>query len=623
MRRSFGGSIYHASSTAMPPVFEPPPYPAPHWPDCFDMRRFLSRSLSAPLPSNWRLSPSPSLSPTLACAEECSPKDLAIEIMDDEPSMPMIIPPSERPGRLRHASSQTCDAGDAATSGNHSGRGQNARCFSIVSKKPHTADHHVSGVRIVVYDPYLLRACKDVIQDIPGLSWQHSPQEVDLYVLLEFLPHLEQYGDDLSTRLRGDEDAKSAYKAVGALTSYLRKEYGATLTVVAELTSRGEITFDALFAIFVPRTVVLASCDLSSEWRAFRVKSSTQIRTSGVDVYDTICESIDVVDDSIHCACCSISDDVTAPPDLSHQETKAFGRVQHRFLIPRFKGTVRIDSLNVYPLKYHTDARRLRECLVARGKKWLALQGIHHVQYTGHAAYTLSVGAIRTTVHPDVNSFVLLDRGSFRRVNPAYEMPDVRPDPDITLDAYTAPHTAEELMLCPPVVYGLSIADQGWLVFNIEHVQLVTQIGPPSSHVMLMSPYESDPSPQKAMGMGVLRSGASSGSGPQDDARAQSSAGIPVDVALHNALDSAKAEAAGEVRHVCKEEVLALSAVLEDQCTVGESACVGYQPLSKVASSSDSAHSLSFTPSTPRSSLCTGRSCVRYWSSVRFFSYLL
>ncbi|KAI0649706.1 hypothetical protein C8Q79DRAFT_342421 [Trametes meyenii] len=532
------------------------------------MRRFLSRSLSAPLPTNWRPSLSPSPSPTLACPDESSSKELAIDNTDDEPSLSIAFVPPKKSGQFCHASSQTCDVGDGATSGDLSGYTQDACCFAVVGKAPYAAGCQEAGARIVVHDPYLLRACRDVIQDIPGLMWQQSPQEVDLYVLLAFLPQLEQYRDDLFTKLQDNADNKSAYKAVSTLTNYLRKEHGATLAMVADLTARGEITFDTLFAIFVPRTVVLASCDLSGEQRAFQVRSSTQICTSAVDVYDIVCDSTDIVEDLIHCGCCSVSPGATSTstPNSSRQGARAYGRVQHRFLIPHFRGAVRIDSLNVYPLKYHPDAQRVRESLVARGEKWLELQGIHHVQYTGPAAYTLSIGASLTTVHPDVDSFVLLDRESFRRANPAYRMPDVRPDYSITLDAGAAPHTAEAFMLCPPVVYGLSISDQRWLVFNIEQIWLVTRNDPVLSHVFLKSSRGS-PCPQRAGSMGALRKGASSGSGTQNDACVQPFTSALADEAFHDAPSFAEAEAAHEARHLYKEEVSALSAALEERCT--------------------------------------------------------
>ena len=52
-------------------------------------------------------------------------------------------------------------------------------------------------------------------------------------------------------------------KTVDVLVDYLRKDYSATLAKVANLTAHGEITFDTLFAIFVPHTTVVADCPVT------------------------------------------------------------------------------------------------------------------------------------------------------------------------------------------------------------------------------------------------------------------------------------------------------------------------------------------------------------------------
>ena len=58
----------------------------------------------------------------------------------------------------------------------------------------------------------------------------------------------------------------------------LRRDYAATLAKVASLTAHGEITFDTLFALFVPRTIVLADCPVTGEPRAFELVSATRFK---------------------------------------------------------------------------------------------------------------------------------------------------------------------------------------------------------------------------------------------------------------------------------------------------------------------------------------------------------
>ncbi|KAI0372575.1 hypothetical protein BV20DRAFT_80248 [Pilatotrama ljubarskyi] len=230
-----------------------------------------------------------------------------------------------------------------------------------------------------------------------------EPWQVDLRALLAYLPQFEQYAERLKRDGYGT-GREDTVKAVGALTTYLRKEHSAMLNEVAELTSRGEITFDTLFAIFVPQTILVTKCAITGEWQALKLRSAAKVQTPSTDVYDLLCKSIDV-DDSPHCACCTLRGTSSSNPSPGAKSQNAvvgdatvFARVQRRILIPRFNGAVRISALAAFPPKYHPDAGRLEASLIARGRRWLALQGIHYVLYHGVAACTVAVGECTTMV---------------------------------------------------------------------------------------------------------------------------------------------------------------------------------------------------------------------------------
>ena len=62
--------------------------------------------------------------------------------------------------------------------------------------------------------------------------------------------------------------------------------------------------------------------------------------------------------------------------------------------LPYFKGTVKICSLDVYPLAFHPQAELLQQALTERGRKWVSLRGIHHMQYDGSASYTVGARGV-------------------------------------------------------------------------------------------------------------------------------------------------------------------------------------------------------------------------------------
>lgn len=72
--------------------------------------------------------------------------------------------------------------------------------------------------------------------------------------------------------------------------------------------------------------------------------------------------------------------------DRSVTHSVVVGKVETVVLLRPVCGTVKIDSLDAYPLKFHSDEKGLREAIATRGKKWVGLIGVHHRQYDGIAA---------------------------------------------------------------------------------------------------------------------------------------------------------------------------------------------------------------------------------------------
>ncbi|KAI0634518.1 P-loop containing nucleoside triphosphate hydrolase protein [Trametes polyzona] len=399
-------------------------------------------------------------------------------------------------------------------------------CFVVVRKFPqHTEEGIDPTFQVVVKSPYLLLACKDVIGKVQGVSWTADPLELDPHLLLAFLPQFEKYRDDLLNKARTRRTQETnVMKTVDVLLEYLYRDYKGTIAKIANLTAHGEITFDTLFAIFLPRTIVVTECPSTGETRAFRIMAAQQSKEIA-GAFSVTCESVDAFNDvdnggsmgtygaaSFNPAAQSTGYDPMLslsprfpqiPPsnpekDAQRASGKHYGRVEHRIYLPRFKGTAKIDTLDIYPLKYHPEAPTLEAALLARGKKWLELKGVHHMQYDGPAAYILSSVTGKTAIKYNVKSRVMIDRGSFRRFNPYYCMPNVKLDtsfsqnvpsdypahpPNRPNDVAATFHvrsrnprddselTEEDLILTPPVLYGFSLTDKMWLEFNVQLVQ--------------------------------------------------------------------------------------------------------------------------------------------------------
>lgn len=185
-------------------------------------------------------------------------------------------------------------------------------------------------------------------------------------------------------RNRSAEESHTA-TSIGVLLDYIRSDYRTTLASIANLTAHGEITFDLLYAVMVPRSILVTECPITKEPRALQLVSATKVCTLTGGLLDMLCESVDAFDSETQ-----IDPWGTGPSAEAEAQKagagKAFGRVQHRVIIPSFKGTRKIASLDAYPIKYHANPEQLKKTLINRGQKWLALRGIHHMQYKGPAS---------------------------------------------------------------------------------------------------------------------------------------------------------------------------------------------------------------------------------------------
>ncbi|KAH9903181.1 hypothetical protein C8Q73DRAFT_673492 [Cubamyces lactineus] len=555
------------------------------------MRRFLSRSRSVPLPPDWECTGTVPSSPSSSSSvssdsppQYCGKIECATGADDEGRStahLPSLPSPYNKLSELTgdsatgqngfsHASSSTTGrdfATNVSLSRTQSGgmRGvepiypQQSCCFMIVNKLSHSSNGTGDSTsRVIIHDPDLLAACRDVVLDLPESSFS-GPLELDLYLLLGLLPQLEQYRDNPRKSTLLQDEQTQTLKAVSALTNHLRSEHHTTLARLDALVSKGEVTFDLLPAVLAPRTILISRCSTTGAWRAFRLRSARMIRTASTDVLDLTCESIDVVAESSHCVCCRVyGSPESAPSTPAWGAEGAYERVRSRFLIPQFDGSVRIDSLQIFPIRFHPDAARLEATLVARGKRWLSLQGVHHMQYDGPATRTLSVDGCKTIVRCDVKSYILLDRGSFRRHNPDCDVPAGNDPASESLRSLSA----EDIMLTSPILYGLSLVEQRWLEFNVEHVK---PIAPPGDI----------PPDDAACGLPDTQPNVCSssvGARERPDIQAEKNelaTPASLEEIVCKALAVARAETASEMQRLCKVEVSASAANLEEHLLRG------------------------------------------------------
>jgi hypothetical protein len=192
------------------------------------------------------------------------------------------------------------------------------------------------------------------------MAMQLEPQ-----LLLSFLPRFQEHLAQLHQNdLPTDQDKTAEHLAF--LIDFLEAEHAPILQEIRTFTSHGEITFDLLWSIFLPQSVIFTLCETSSEPRAVRLQriSLGQPFTANHPYWKLDCEYVEGNDDFAG---------------------RSWGLAAITLQIPHFEGVEKIAKLKAYPMEWHLNKDEVQAKILERGRRWFRLSGVHHVHYNGMA----------------------------------------------------------------------------------------------------------------------------------------------------------------------------------------------------------------------------------------------
>jgi len=140
---------------------------------------------------------------------------------------------------------------------------------------------------------------------------------------------------------------------------YVLEDYATNFADLESLTALQSITFDLLWALFPPNTLVFHHHQYTEQERILQVRS-----------FD-ICQDL------------SIYAKITC--DIVVDDGNAFGIAQESVEIDMFKGTRKIYELAAFPLRFYRDQDALRERALQRGRKFATLIGHTYGEISGPA----------------------------------------------------------------------------------------------------------------------------------------------------------------------------------------------------------------------------------------------
>ncbi|PSR82533.1 P-loop containing nucleoside triphosphate hydrolase protein [Coniella lustricola] len=275
----------------------------------------------------------------------------------------------------------------------------------------------------------VLRDCiQEIIGDIKGVSFVEDIPRIDPNILFLYLEDMRRYAKGLKKQIANPPGAdrrarkkeakllEEKRRLLKAMIEYIDRDYEGIKNSLYPLLEHGLITFDLLWALWKPGTFAYGTTYGSAEHpRALKVEGAEKRHnlTKGPS-YLVFASHLDY-------------------------DGKNFGTSGFLNEIDEFQGTKKITSLACYPLEYHPNEESLRLELIERGKKFVALSGVHYKFHRGMAYFKKKKGVGKV----NVNGRIMVDAALHRRVNANYPVASIQPRDDTS----------------PPIVDGSTDSD--------------------------------------------------------------------------------------------------------------------------------------------------------------------
>lgn len=329
---------------------------------------------------------------------------------------------------------------------------------------------------IVVQSPLLKEILDKVLKNYPGVTVDLSRLEFQgkLEPLIHRLPTLQ----DAITRLGNQTEVERISKShAELLRDLLIEEYGSMIKTTEEMKGKRVMSFDHLWTLFEPGTIVFAKQD-GRELAMELIEARYARNANGVPHFWLQCMSIDW--DGVH-----------------------FGSNETNFSVATYVGVHSITTLEVYPIEFHSEGEAVRARLIGRGTKIENLTGRHYVAYKGHAWRERGFG--KKDMY-NVDGRIMIDTEGWNRFNPAQtvsvtplsqkgsattscltvgeskvqlgdgcdiSMPIDGPFADAGDAAKRVPLTTEQKLICSPTLRGYSLENKLWLNFDVDCVEAI------------------------------------------------------------------------------------------------------------------------------------------------------
>ncbi|KAF2416992.1 ATPase [Tothia fuscella] len=259
-------------------------------------------------------------------------------------------------------------------------------CLVIRNKKSQDSRKKLEAESIIIQSPWLKKALSDVLKDYPGVACElrrlvfSAPYAPFVHRWTEFIEYMEKEDLDAITR----DHMKLLHKV-------LLQEVGDKIKDFEDYVQNGVITYDCLWMIFQPGTIVISE------------------QNGAASVFELV--------ETVYAESMQSGKSLRLDVSVVDWDGRRFGRTHDRISVPTFVGTRKITSLNAFPIHFHKDKEEIQAQLIARGRTFEQLAGNHYKAYNGRAIGWDSEGKERPV---EISGRIIIDAASFNRFSGLY-----------------------------------------------------------------------------------------------------------------------------------------------------------------------------------------------------------
>ncbi|KAK1235038.1 hypothetical protein PQX77_001747 [Marasmius sp. AFHP31] len=231
---------------------------------------------------------------------------------------------------------------------------------------------------------------------------------------------------------------------IEAAIQFIEEDFSDVIPNLEELLNRHQqITYELLWAIFKPNTLIYHFHALTEQDQILLVQSLDYERTSEGNYAGIYCRII-------------------------HNDGVSVGYTHEYLKIDEFSGAQKVLALPTYPLDYHPDKVALRERVIKRGKKFMQIANdkrcLYEISGPGMCQSADPKKHEKFTTH----GRAMVDATAFRQFQPNYL---IYPDRNHRKLDSSKDLTDDDFLICTPVVLGFCFGTKKWGGLGIDHVQ--------------------------------------------------------------------------------------------------------------------------------------------------------